>query len=128
MGELPRVQVYWNLHKSCYSIQCSRTRLVIAHVQDLFLGSVTFKVSEAGRQRVLRERRKNVHAFIQGTILMGDAKTLNLGFYEEISYNPYLGPTFYCKRSQESIHEALGVYLAPHAKIYLLGDLSCGMK
>lgn len=64
-----RVYVYYNLHKKCFSIKAlegENKGRVIAHRDFLDLHDVTFKVSEAGRQRVLRERKKNIHAGIVG--------------------------------------------------------------
>ena len=58
------VQVYKNLHKSraadknIYSVRNKKSGLVINHVENIELKNVIFKVSEAGRQRVLKERRK----------------------------------------------------------------------
>ncbi len=57
-----------------------------------------FRVSEAGRQRVLKEQRKNVHAGVVG-ILSEDSDT---GYFidmaqrqgERITYNPYRFSTF----------------------------------
>ncbi len=87
-----RVRVYWNLHRHCYSIQDAATRLVISHVDHIDLVDVVFKVSEAGRQRVLREGRKNVHAFVVGTVV---PEALDAhGWWWNISYNPYKGPDF----------------------------------
>jgi len=40
---------------------------VIDHVLGLALKDATFKVSRAGRERVIREQRKNVHAGVQGS-------------------------------------------------------------
>lgn len=54
LGEL--VDAYWNLHRKCYSVRSPKTRRVLGHSHRLVLGDVTFRVSEAGRQRVLRER------------------------------------------------------------------------
>ena len=66
-----RVFVYFNLHKKCLSVKAlegeSKGR-VIAHADSVELVNATFKVSQAGRQRVLRERRKNVHAGVVGTM------------------------------------------------------------
>jgi hypothetical protein len=51
-------------------------------------------VSEAGRQRVLRDRRKNVHAYIVGRV--SDAPgTLPGG--RRVRYNPYETETFECE-------------------------------
>ena len=89
-----KVKVYRNLHKNCLSVQ-HRGR-VIAHVEMITLGNVTFKVNEAGRQRVLRERKKNVHAFVQGTVTgtgMQHWAEKN-EHWTKVSYNPYKAPTF----------------------------------
>ena len=54
--------IYWNLHRNVYSVRL-RGR-VVAHCENILATNVTFQVSEPGRQRVLKERRKNVHAFV----------------------------------------------------------------
>lgn len=59
---------YWvhrNLHKHCWSVRRDG-KSPTSHVDRLLLREVEFKVREAGRQRVLAERRKNVHAFAVG--------------------------------------------------------------
>jgi hypothetical protein len=52
------------------------------------LSDVRFTVSEAGRQRVLREKRKNVHAFVEGveSPLYG---SINRKLDCKVTYNPY---------------------------------------
>jgi len=50
-------------------------------------------VSEAGRQRVLKDKRKNVHAFIIGERLPSLA-SLPFVDCDEVSYNPYKGENF----------------------------------
>lgn len=64
-----RVRCYWNLRLHCWSIQSLPTRRVIGHATKVLLSDVKFSVSEAGRQRVLREGSKNVHAFAVGTLI-----------------------------------------------------------
>lgn len=95
MTDLPngcKVDVYWNLHKRCFSVR-SRERdsygRVIAHADEIRLTSATFIVSEAGRQRVLSEKRKNVHAFIRGKW-----SSAPVSAEAPCSYNPYKGATF----------------------------------
>ncbi len=88
-----RVKVYWNLHKNCYSVVSLEKRkrgLVVAHVERLNLENAVFKVSQKGRERVLREKRKNVHAYIEGFI----TNKIPL-ISEQISYNPYRLPFFH---------------------------------
>jgi hypothetical protein len=89
-----KVFVYFNLHKKLFSVRAlegDRKGLVIAHVNVIGLSDVTFKVSEAGRQRVLREQRKNVHAGVVGT--WGEASWDHEGL-ERVTYNPYKYSTF----------------------------------
>jgi len=87
------VDVYRNLHRKCWSVRhCGIVRL---HCERVTLGDVTFRVSEAGRQRVLREQRKNVHAMVRGT-LMAYEGVVGDGFLGlcEVTYNPYESGTF----------------------------------
>jgi hypothetical protein len=99
------VRVYRNLRKKCYSVQWQGK--VIAHVDSIRLKNVRFQVSEAGRQRVLKQKRKNVHAFIIGNVSMEPA--LDKG--DRIKYNPYVAPTF--MMNGEAIHKANEVCLTP---------------
>lgn len=68
-----KVEVYRNLHKNgiVYSIRDQKTKRVIGYSSNLTLKDVKFCVNQTGRERVLREKRKNVHAFIRGTIVSG---------------------------------------------------------
>jgi len=83
-----KVFVYWNIHKSCWSIK--HKNKVIAHTQNLTLSNCTFKVSEKGRQRVIKENKKNVHAGVQGYLF----SFININSNNIIYYNPYTQPTF----------------------------------
>lgn len=82
-----KVFVYWNLHKQCWSVMDQKTRRVVHHLQELSLFNCVFKVSEAGRQRVIRERRKNVHAGIVGTLC--SCHPAALSGERQVKYNPY---------------------------------------
>lgn len=69
--------VYWNLHKNVWSVKATSGEFkgkVVAHSERVTLFNATPKVSEAGRVRVIKEQRKNVHAGIVGevTALGGD--------------------------------------------------------
>ena len=61
-----RVKVYFNLNLDCLSVIDAETGLLYCHAHRVELHNAKFRVQEAGRQRVLREKRKNVHAYIQG--------------------------------------------------------------
>lgn len=105
-----KVKVYKNLHKKMFSIMDYKTRKVIAHRHFVCLKNVEFKVSEAGRQRVLIEKKKNVHAFV-----IGDWITEEINWPghspKTIYYNPYRTRYFKIKENRKSIHKAHMVFL-----------------
>lgn len=88
-----RVFVYFNLHKKRWSVRAlegDQKGLVIAHCDEVWLRNATTRVSEKGRQRVLRERRKNVHAGI-----VGEWCEAQEGFSgRQITYDPYRFASF----------------------------------
>jgi hypothetical protein len=60
--------VYFNLHKKLWSVKSRKTRRVLFHAAVVLLYDCEFKVSQAGRKRVLKDKRKNVHAGIAGEL------------------------------------------------------------
>jgi hypothetical protein len=88
--DLMYVQVYWNLHKNIWSIR--NKGKVIAHRNALTLSDVTFRVQPAGRDRVRREGKKNVHAFACGTF--DTRKISDSASMRKITYNPYKFDSF----------------------------------
>lgn len=89
-----KVFVYWNLHRKLWSVKALEGKdkgRVINHMPSVLLYNAEGKVSEAGRQRVLRERRKNVHAGIVGHLRSADRRVTyhieDIG--DRITYNPY---------------------------------------
>jgi hypothetical protein len=64
---------------------------VVAHVNEIHLKDVEFRVRENGRQKVLREGKKNVHAFVIGTVI---EQPENNDFPFEVTYNPYKNKSF----------------------------------
>lgn len=113
--------VYFNLHKSVWSIKRGgRVREHAAEVMVLPLDGkpVRFVVSEPGRQRVLREKRKNVHAYVRGNAYLANGMaTCNfdelfpLDRIVQVSYNPYRGGKFYRKDTGAEVSEADAVYM-----------------
>ena len=96
--ELTKVRVYFNFHKKMISVQSKVNGQwkVVKHVEDILLKNVKFKVSEAGRQRVIKNKRKNVHAFIIGEITNG-FQSLDLDPFLCVRYNPYEMDKFQCQ-------------------------------
>lgn len=91
-----KVRVYYNLNKSVWSVQHyipGKGWRVREHLKSLVLEDVTFKISEAGRQRVIRESRKNVHAYAIGELVEREGEGYS-GHLPCASYNPYKAAHF----------------------------------
>lgn len=89
------VYVYRNLKHGraappLYSIL--RDGKVIDRRHRVLLTDASFVVREAGRQRVLTEGRKNVHAFVKG--VLADETGVQEAFPVRLAYNPFRGPNF----------------------------------
>jgi hypothetical protein len=97
------VDVYFNLHRKCWSVRDRHTRRVVAHLDSLVLSDVTFRVSAAGNARVRREGRKNVHAFARGTVAPTAAVPSEA---RSVTYNPYKYTTFVDADTEFPVHTA----------------------
>ena len=67
---------------------------MVAHADAVYMEGCTFKVSKAGRQRVLREQRKNVHAGVVGVVKPFPTDQSDPSNYVGVKYNPYKYRTF----------------------------------
>jgi len=89
-----RVEVYFNLHKHVFSVRQCSTGRVILHSAKVHIRDPEFVVRKSGRDRVLREGKKNVHAFVRGNITVFDDFDPDYLDYSLVSYNPYKFDTF----------------------------------
>jgi len=66
-----RVRVYRNLNNGLISVQrkIDKRWPVVGHIDSCVLRDVRFHVSEASRQRAIRENCKNVHAWGEGLLV-----------------------------------------------------------
>lgn len=99
-----KVKVYYNLHKKTFSVvslEKENYGRVINYTDKISLENVTFKVSETGRQRVLREQKKNVHAFV-----VGYTSDESPSSQVEVTYNPYRYESFVTKGSNLPVFTA----------------------
>jgi len=90
-----KVAVYYNLHKHTFSLQ-SRNKedygKVIGHTEHVILKNANYVVRKGGRDKVLQEKKKNVHAFVIGELVEAiDTRMLE----RKVSYNPYKAKSFY---------------------------------
>ena len=162
--------IYRNLHQACWSVKAlegPNKGRVVFHAQYVAVAGgcnrpefpqrdqIQFKVSEAGRQRVLKEKRKNVHAGIVGYpyhavdvnirypdaiperevfTVDGDASNEeilpNPLAYREVAYNPYKFDQFVFADN----HKPAGitdendqdVLLDPTGKVYVMSIKNLG--
>ena len=117
-----KVSVYRNLHNGLISIKSASSGLVLGHAKSVDISGADFVVNEAGRQRVLRDRQKNVHAYVKGLLLntigftpykgrsLQRCKALGAihSTYKDtiVSYNPYKQPYFVIKGTTDKVSKA----------------------
>jgi hypothetical protein len=105
------VKVYYNLHKHTFSVQ--KNGLVVLHADYIKLEDVEFKVRTGGREKVRQEKSKNVHAFVNGTLIdfcqypCDDIPEEPVG--DIVTYNPYKYDTFVYKETEEPVTYATEV-------------------
>ena len=119
---MTKVFAYRNLHRQCWSVKALEGPLkgrVIYHANDLTLAWCDFKVSQAGRQRVLREQKKNVHAGVVGYLTdCGEIATDGIDLDVPITYNPYKYDSFVDARCEVPVSSALFVNLNSKGKLH----------
>ena len=115
-----KVLIYRNLHNGLISIKSASSGLVLGHAQSVDIAWADFVVNEAGRQRVLKDRQKNVHAYVKGLLLntrgfkpykgrslgpvYGALDTIHKATV--VSYNPYKAPHFVIKGTSDRVSKA----------------------
>ena len=103
-----------------FSCKNWKTKKVEFREKAMHLMNCTFKVSEAGRQRVLKEQRKNVHAGVLGNLLYLGRSGESLEDYTELTYDPYKFSSFVIKETEQPIESAKHVILVDK-KVYAKG-------
>lgn len=98
------VYVARNLHKDQWSLRIGGK--VAGYADTLRLENVMFKVSESGRQRVIREKKKNVHAYVVGSLVQIQGCNIPGTGWTRISYNPYKAGFFYDVETGKEVKKA----------------------
>ena len=93
IDESRRVYVYFNLHKRCWSVR--QDGKIVQHADRIMLKDCRYLVGQAGRRKVLIDRRKNVHAGVSGYLV--DSVPNVPECLQEVTYNPYKHRTFVSK-------------------------------
>lgn len=106
-----------------YSVQFKTSKgwRVRNHASEVILENVTFQVSLKSRNRCLRQKRKNVHAYVVGDLITlsggnnliivkvgvpeADLKLLKEQLPHKIIYNPYNNITFMEEHSGNPVYK-----------------------
>jgi len=91
------VKVYRNLHNGKFSI--TQRGAVVGHCSELKMQKCMFLVNQAGRQRVIATKHKNVHAFICGFIVDLNTEYVKGWQVLDVYYNPYQYSSFVYKNA-----------------------------
>ena len=89
------VKVYRNLHRDTWSLMAAagpRRGRVVGYSDAVELANPVLTVSEASRQRAIRERTRNVHAFVVGRVLAPGS--LDRSELVRVRYNPFRAGCF----------------------------------
>lgn len=79
--------------------------IVVCHTDAIVLKNAKFVVGEKGRDRVRREKKKNVHAYVKGYVRDARETDALLPFsWDVVYYNPYTCDQFQCEG--ENVREA----------------------
>ena len=116
-----RVYVYRNLHKNCFSVR--QNGKVIDCVKSITLKCVRFLVGKKGREQVLRECRKNVHAGISGYVVEPKSIQGILGSLtpHKVTYDPYKHETFVKAEDCSPVKSSDYVVLSMKDGVFLFG-------
>lgn len=122
-----KVMVYYNLHKHVFSV--TYKGLVKSYSDYVKLKDVEFRVRQGGKEKVRDEKRKNVHAFVIGTLVdykehPSDDIPQSTGS-KVITYNPYKYDSFVYKNDETPVYMAKEVEMInqPSDKIFQINEL-----
>ena len=100
-------------------ISAKTGNLPVEYFGTLVLSDVRFHVSEAGRLRTLRERTRNVHAWVIGTKFAG-TPSQNPPFGQNMrqaTYSPFKYVGFVDKETEQPLEYAYAAYMVG-SKVY----------
>ena len=113
---------FYNLHTHTWSQKDRKNMRIIGHPKEAVVLEVCFIVGLKSNERVRREKRKNVHAFVRGTHGTEFARFLASSLvddkWKEVTYNPYKHTSFMCQA--EPVNRADAVLLKADRTVWAL--------
>ena len=120
------VRVFKNPKYGCYTIM--QDGRVKASAKQVRLKEAAFTVRESGRQRMLHEQRRTIHAYIVGTLIeyihTEDAKSMSVLPGRSARYNPYRYSSFVDSQTEAPLSLADLVQLDESGVTYSFIDQS----
>jgi hypothetical protein len=90
-----RVRVHVNLHRGDFSVVDPKASRVIAHVQDITLTGVEFRVQPGGLRRIRKQGRREVCAYALGIVAALNSHP-DLAGRDRVTFHPFRAGTFTC--------------------------------
>lgn len=87
------VEFYRCLNRKGFVFSIRQNSLVVGHSNNIILKDCSLVVNESGKKRCLKDKERNVHAYIKGMI--GSFNDIKSSFSFNLSYNPYLERGFH---------------------------------
>ena len=94
-----KVEIYFNLHKKKWSVR--QDGKVVQHTNFIQIREPQYVVRQKGKEKVRREKRKNVHAFVRGYV--EDRLPVFPSRNTFVTYNPYKNDSFVERNTQNAI-------------------------
>ena len=115
------VRVFKNLKHGCYSIM--QRGVIKASARQVRLADVEFRVREAGRLRMLREKRKNVHAYAVGRLVdfvhPHEVRDIEPMAGRAVVYDPYRFESFVDRETRTPVRSASAARFDEHGVVYI---------
>ena len=119
------VRVFKNLKHGCYSIM--QRGVICASAREVRLTDVEFRVGERGRQRMIRERRRNVHAFAVGRLVdfvhPDDERNIARLDGRGAFYDPYRFDSFVDAETNEPVRAVSAAHFDEGGVVYAPDEL-----
>ena len=108
IDRLKPVRVFKNWTRDCYSIM--QDGVLKASASQVRLSDVEFLVRASGRDRMLRDARRNVHAYAVGLLIdfvhPCESRRLERVNGRRVDYDPFKASSFLDKDSEERVGAA----------------------
>ena len=109
-----KVRMYRCLNRKGFIFSLNQNGKVVGHTNNIVLKDCNLIVLESGKKRCLKEKQRNIHAFVEG--YLGNENDIKLSFSFLLKYNPYENKNFYTSIAGE-ISKCNVVYIKNN-KIY----------